>query len=50
MLFFLFKQIAKKRCSQDETKIMNERKECEIYVMERQNYFVKEYLLTRMLI
>ena len=44
------KQIAKKWCSQCETKIMNERKEWEVYVKERQNYFVKEYLLTRMLI
>ena len=28
-------QIRKKRCSQEKTKVLNERKECEVYVMKR---------------
>ena len=32
---FYLTQIRKKQYSQEETKVLNERKECEVYVMKR---------------
>ena len=41
-------QIRKKRYSQEETKILNERKECEVYVMKRfSELFRKKILIDR---
>ena len=41
-------QIRKKRYSQEETKVLNERKECEVYVMKRfLELFRKKVLIDR---
>ena len=41
-------QIRKKRHSQEETKVLNERKECEVYVMKRfLEFFRKKELIDR---
>ena len=48
MLLFLFEPNQKIWYSQEETKVLNERKECEVYVMKRfLELFLKKVLIDR---